>query len=41
MKIETRLFRQADFIEISIDNLLGALRDGAILIVAIVFAFLL
>lgn len=41
MKIETRLFRQADFIEISIDNLLAALRDGAILIVAIVFAFLL
>jgi Cu/Ag efflux pump CusA len=41
MKIETRLFRQADFIEVSIDNLLGALRDGAILIVAIVFAFLL
>ena len=41
MKIETRLFRQADFIEISIDNLMAALRDGAILIVAIVFAFLL
>ena len=41
MKIETRLFRQADFIETSIDNLLSALRDGAILIVAIVFAFLL
>jgi len=41
MRIETRLFRQADFIEISIDNLLAALRDGAILIVAIVFAFLL
>ncbi|WP_297834658.1 efflux RND transporter permease subunit [Thermomonas sp.] len=41
MKIETRLFRQADFIEVSIRNLLAALRDGAILIVAIVFAFLL
>jgi CzcA family heavy metal efflux pump len=41
MKIETRLFRQADFIEISIANLMAALRDGAILIVAIVFAFLL
>lgn len=41
MRIETRLFRQADFIETSIDNLLAALRDGAILIVAIVFAFLL
>lgn len=41
MKIETRLFRQADFIETSIDNLKVALRDGAILVVAIVFAFLL
>lgn len=41
MKIENRLFRQADFIEISIANLLEALRDGAILVVGIVFAFLL
>jgi len=41
MKIERHIFRQADFIETSIDNLLVALRDGAILVVAIVFAFLL
>lgn len=41
MKIETHVFRQADFIERSIDNLLIALRDGAILVVAIVFVFLL
>ncbi len=41
MKIESRIFRQADFIERAIDNLLVALRDGAILVVAIVFAFLL
>lgn len=41
MKIETHVFRQADFIERSIDNLLFALRDGVILVVAIVFAFLL
>jgi CzcA family heavy metal efflux pump len=41
MQIETKVFRQADFIERSIDNLLIALRDGAILVVAIVFAFLL
>lgn len=41
MKLEDRLFRQADFIEVSIENLLAALRDGAILVVAIVFAFLL
>ncbi|MDP2811691.1 MAG: efflux RND transporter permease subunit [Rhodocyclaceae bacterium] len=41
MKIETRLFRQADFIETSIANLMAVLRDGALLIVAVVFAFLL
>lgn len=41
MKIETQVFRQADFIERSIDNLLIALRDGAILVIAIVFVFLL
>lgn len=41
MKIESRIFRQADFIERSLDNLLAALRDGVILVVAIVFAFLL
>jgi Cu/Ag efflux pump CusA len=41
MKIETRLFRQADFIETSIANLLAALRDGSILVIAIVYAFLI
>jgi CzcA family heavy metal efflux pump len=41
MQIDTRLFRQADFISISIDNLMAALRDGAILVIAIVFVFLL
>lgn len=41
MQIDTHLFRQADFISISIDNLLAALRDGAILVIAIVFVFLL
>lgn len=41
MKIENRLFRQADFIEVSIANLSLALRDGALLVVAIVFAFML
>ncbi len=40
MQIESRIFRQADFISVSIDNLLEALRDGAILVVVIVFLFL-
>ena len=40
MKIESHIFRQADFISVSIDNLLEALGDGAILVIAIVFIFL-
>ncbi len=41
MKIERHIFRQADFIRVSIDNLKKALVEGAVLVVAIVFAFLL
>jgi CzcA family heavy metal efflux pump len=41
MRIETDAFRQADFIEVAVDNLAAALRDGAILVVAIMFVFLL
>jgi multidrug efflux pump subunit AcrB len=41
MKIERHIFRQADFIRVSIDNLFAALREGAVLVIAIVFAFLL
>jgi CzcA family heavy metal efflux pump len=41
MSLEAHVFRQADFISVSIDNLLEALRDGAILVVAIVFVFLM
>ena len=41
MKIESHIFRQADFIRVSIGNLRAALAEGAILVIAIVFAFLL
>ena len=41
MVIETHVFRQADFISLAIDNLVEALRDGAILVIVIVFAFLM
>ena len=40
MRLDTHLFRQADFIDVSIDNLLGALLDGVILVIVIVFIFL-
>jgi CzcA family heavy metal efflux pump len=40
MQLETRVFRQADFIERAVDNLTAALRDGSLLIVLIVFVFL-
>lgn len=41
MTIGANLFRQSDFIEVGIGNLGAALRDGAILVIAIVFLFLL
>ena len=40
MAIDRRIFRQADFIEIAIHNVLGALRDGGLLVVLIVLLFL-
>jgi CzcA family heavy metal efflux pump len=41
MKINSHIFRQSDFIEIAVHNVVAALRDGAILVVAIVFIFLM
>ncbi|MBC8317716.1 MAG: efflux RND transporter permease subunit [Desulfobulbaceae bacterium] len=40
MKIDNHIFRQADFISVSIDNVLEALRDGSLLVVIIVGIFL-
>src|SRR5256885_2842180 len=40
MTIDRRIFRQADFIEVAVDNVVKALRDGGILVVVIVLLFL-
>ncbi|MDQ3181314.1 MAG: efflux RND transporter permease subunit, partial [Acidobacteriota bacterium] len=41
VEINANLFRQANFIETSIDNVIVALRDGAILVIIVLFLFLL
>ncbi len=38
--IDRRIFRQADFIDVALDNLIAALRDGGILVAVIVVFFL-
>ena len=40
MTIDRRIFRQADFIEVAVDNVVAALRDGGILVVLVVLLFL-
>jgi len=38
--IDRRIFRQADFIEVAVGNVVAALRDGGLLVVAVVLLFL-
>ena len=40
MRLETELFRQADFIELALGNLTKALRDGTILVIIVTLVFL-
>src|SRR2546427_3475372 len=40
MTINRKIFRQADFIEVAVDNVVSALRDGGILVIIVVLLFL-
>ena len=38
--IERRIFKQADFIEAAVDNVIEAVRDGAIWVIVVLFLFM-
>lgn len=38
--IDSNIFKQSDFITVAIKNVIGALRDGAILVIIVIFLFL-
>jgi CzcA family heavy metal efflux pump len=38
--IDRRIFRQSDFIQVAVNNVIAALRDGGILVIAVVILFL-
>src|SRR6187401_570633 len=40
MTIDRKIFRQSDFIEVAVDNVIKALRDGGLLVILVVLLFL-